>query len=78
MLSEEAALWLRSRDQHPPPRKSTVLMSLCQFDNCVKMKDSLHKQESPDCSMARALNQEAETSVDQVDGIAASFRDQVT
>lgn len=53
-------------------------MSLCQFDNCVKMEGSLHKQEFPDCSMARALNQEAETSVDEVDGIASSFHDQVT
>ena len=78
MLSEEAALWLRSRDQRQPLRKSTVLTSLCQFDNCVKMEGSPHKEESPDCSMARALNQEAETSVDEVDGIASSFRDQVT
>ena len=58
--------------------KIKVFMSLCQCDNCVKIKGSLQKQESPYCSISRALNYEAEISVDEVDRIVSSLGDQET
>lgn len=44
----------------------------------MEMEGSLSNQESPDLSVARALNQEAEGRVDQVDRVASSLCEQVT